>query len=218
MTNTLFIAPARAQTMQDERREQAQRALDKAMNERCSNFDRGAVFYWAEKGFYQVKPKADALEAAQQLNETLRQQAESHAMEARTMRTSLHECYQAVTGSKGEPGNWNGAEPIKAYVEAAQLRIKTLEAEKERLIEDRARFPDRPDWVGDMIGAHFKNLEHKAEAAEGFTEKYRLRLMSEQRKRQELEAVLEKIATWGNSDHCTKLRSFARAALRGEER
>lgn len=28
----------------------------------------------------------------------------------------------------------------------------------ERLIEDRARFPDRPDDIGAMIGAHFSNL------------------------------------------------------------
>lgn len=28
----------------------------------------------------------------------------------------------------------------------------------ERLIEDRARFPDRPDDIGAMIGAHFNNL------------------------------------------------------------
>ena len=28
----------------------------------------------------------------------------------------------------------------------------------ERVIEDRARFPDRPDDTGAMIGAHFSNL------------------------------------------------------------
>lgn len=28
----------------------------------------------------------------------------------------------------------------------------------ERVIEDRARFPDRPDDIGAMIGAHFSNL------------------------------------------------------------
>ena len=28
----------------------------------------------------------------------------------------------------------------------------------ERVIEDRARFPDRPDDIGAMIGAHFNNL------------------------------------------------------------
>ena len=36
----------------------------------------------------------------------------------------------------------------------------------ERLIEDRARLPDRPDWVGSMIGSHFDNLRAKADANE----------------------------------------------------
>ena len=36
----------------------------------------------------------------------------------------------------------------------------------ERLIEDRARFPDRPDDVGAMIGAHFNNLRAKADTTE----------------------------------------------------
>lgn len=92
-------------------------------------------------------------------------------------------------------------------------RVADLEAKLERLIEDRARFPDRPDWVGDMIGAHYGNMESRIRSAESYTEKYRMRLSSAERKIDELTAVLENIATWGNSDHCTKLRSFAKAAL-----
>lgn len=38
-----------------EAQQQAQAALDKAMNCRCDAFDRGAVFHWAERGLYQVK-------------------------------------------------------------------------------------------------------------------------------------------------------------------
>lgn len=34
-----------------------------------------------------------------------------------------------------------------------------------RLLEDRARFPDRPDDIGRMIGAHIENLKHVAEAS-----------------------------------------------------
>lgn len=37
--------------------------------------------------------------------------------------------------------------------------IDRLRAENTRLIEDRARFPDRPDDIGRMIGAHFENLK-----------------------------------------------------------
>ena len=36
----------------------------------------------------------------------------------------------------------------------------------ERVIEDRARFPDRPDDIGAMIGAHFNNLRAKADMNE----------------------------------------------------
>lgn len=50
---------------------------------------------------------------------------------------------------------------------------KTIDAELTRLrgdlavaIEDRARFPDRPDMIGNMINAHYGNLKVKAETAE----------------------------------------------------
>jgi hypothetical protein len=36
----------------------------------------------------------------------------------------------------------------------------------EAMVEERARFPDRPDWVGDMIGAHIGNLKAAAEGHE----------------------------------------------------
>ena len=40
----------------------------------------------------------------------------------------------------------------------------------EAMVEERARFPDRPDWVGDMIGAHIGNLKA---AAEGYEKAWR---------------------------------------------
>jgi hypothetical protein len=50
--------------------DQARGALYKAMNERCSNFDRGTVFHWAERGMYIVKEDATpTLSAAKQLPE-----------------------------------------------------------------------------------------------------------------------------------------------------
>ncbi|AEI71026.1 hypothetical protein [EBPR siphovirus 2] len=35
----------------------------------------------------------------------------------------------------------------------------------ERLLEDRARFPEKPDGIGRMIGAHISNLKAGKEAA-----------------------------------------------------
>ena len=62
------------------------------------------------------------------LCEKLRMEAEIWAQEARTQKSTVHECYQAVTGATGEPGDWNGARPV---VE----RIKALEAQNAKLRE-----------------------------------------------------------------------------------
>lgn len=49
-------------------------------------------------------------------NEQLKQQAQVWKQEARTMQNTVAECYQAVTGSTGEPGSWNGANPVRELV------------------------------------------------------------------------------------------------------
>lgn len=41
-------------------------------------------------------------------------QAQCWKMEARCHQSSLHRAYQAATGAKGEPGDWNGARPLLA--------------------------------------------------------------------------------------------------------
>ncbi|HCA5794814.1 apolipoprotein A1/A4/E family protein [Pseudomonas aeruginosa] len=46
-----------------------------------------------------------------------------------------------------------------------EAEVKALRGEVVRLLEDRARFPDRPDDIGRMIGAHIENLKHVAEAS-----------------------------------------------------
>lgn len=45
--------------------------------------------------------------------ERLKQEAQIHAQEARTQKATVHEIYQIVTEGKGEPGDWNGAEPVR---------------------------------------------------------------------------------------------------------
>jgi len=44
--------------------------------------------------------------------------------------------------------------------------VEDLRAQLALVLEDRARFPDRPDAIGSMINAHYGNLKAKAEAAE----------------------------------------------------
>jgi len=62
---------------------------------------------------------------------------------------------------------------FEMYLKSFSDLGKSIDAELTRLradlaiaIEDRARFPDRPDMIGSMIGAHYGNLKAKAEAAE----------------------------------------------------
>lgn len=51
-------------------------------------------------------------------------------------------------------------------VAALQREVEELRAANARLIEDRARFPDRPDDIGAMIGARYNNLKATAKANE----------------------------------------------------
>jgi hypothetical protein len=51
---------------------------------------------------------------------------------------------------------------IRSYIE----RAERAEAENVRLIEERARFPDRPDDIGRMIGSHYENLKTAARSNE----------------------------------------------------
>lgn len=63
------------------------------------------------------------------LVERLRQEAIDHAGEARTANSTIYEIYQVISGATGEPGNWHGAEPVRAYVAAKEARIQALETE-----------------------------------------------------------------------------------------
>jgi len=51
-----------------------------------------------------------------------------------------------------------------SVIACSASEIDRLRAENARLIEDRARFPDRPDDIGRIIGAHFDNLKGMAES------------------------------------------------------
>lgn len=55
-------------------------------------------------------------------------EAQIHAQEARTSSATIAEIYQCVTGSTGEPGNWNGANPVRERIETliAALKVARL--------------------------------------------------------------------------------------------
>ncbi len=75
----------------------------------------------------EVKRLTEEKEAQRDLAERLKLEAQGHASEAKTANSTIYEIYQVLSGGKGEPGNWHGAEPAREYVGAAEARIKALE-------------------------------------------------------------------------------------------
>lgn len=73
--------------------------------------------------------------------DALKQQAECHAMEARTANATIAEIYQAVTGATGEPGNWNGAVPVVAEL----TRLRAVEAAANAYVESIRQCLDPED-------------------------------------------------------------------------
>lgn len=77
-----------------------------------------------------------------ELAERLKLEAQIHAQEARTANAIIAEIYQCVTGGTGEPGNWNGAEPVRR-------RVRELEA----ALQGFYRNSNRHDWPADIYDA-----------------------------------------------------------------
>lgn len=62
--------------------------------------------------------------------QAIRAQVEMEArcwkQEALTQQASLHECYQAVTCGHGEPGDWNGAEPVREEISRLRAELEYI--------------------------------------------------------------------------------------------
>ncbi|MNF95871.1 hypothetical protein D3C84_786400 [compost metagenome] len=66
--------------------------------------------------------------------------------------------------------------------DAAQSQLAALRGELAKVIEDRARFPDRPDFIGHMIGSHIGNLKAGKESSDNYARKWYDRMtVAEQR-------------------------------------
>lgn len=103
------------------------------------------------------------------LADRLKQEAQIHAMEARSANSTVNEIYQIISGSKGEPGNWRGAKPVREYVEAAKGEILRLETElalsnpvySRRQIEDRVKVLEEAlKPFAEYMGDHFDKDNH----------------------------------------------------------
>jgi len=78
-----------------------------------------------------------------------------------------------------------------AALSAVTAERDRLLSENARLIEDRARFPDRPDDIGHMIGSHIGNLKAGKVQAEKYARKWRDNLDREIRAVDQLRAEVE---------------------------
>lgn len=79
-------------------------------------------------------------EALQDLYDRLQLEARCHAQEARTANATIAEIYRLVSGGTGEPGNWNGTEPVRRKLEELQAECERLrkDAETEQAIQRAA--------------------------------------------------------------------------------
>ncbi|WGK60561.1 hypothetical protein QAO71_10695 [Halopseudomonas sp. SMJS2] len=79
-------------------------------------------------------------EALQVLCDRLQLEAQCHAQEARTANATIAEIYRLVSGGTGEPGNWNGTEPVRRKLEELQAECERLrkDAETEQAIQRAA--------------------------------------------------------------------------------
>jgi hypothetical protein len=85
-----------------------------------------------------------------ELVERLKQEAQIHAQEARTANATIAEIYQLCTGATGEPGNWNGAEPVRALIAAHEADVGLRKA-LEKICEGApTEWPER--YEGDNHG------------------------------------------------------------------
>ncbi|WP_060545666.1 hypothetical protein [Pseudomonas sp. NBRC 111136] len=91
--------------------------------------------------------------------------------------------------------------PVSAlYTHTDTDEVERLRAENIRLIEDRARFPDRPDDIGIMIGCHIGNLKNQAKSSEDYARKWRWELEAAERKLADRDALFARIL--GKRDAC----------------
>ena len=108
----------------------------------------------------------ERLERAEALNARLRQEAENHAQEARAQKSTVLACYQAVTGSTGEPGDWNSAEPIRQFVARANAAEAALKAaaqyyEEQNAMAQQSDIPERTQEAAEFRLQAAKHIQRR---------------------------------------------------------
>lgn len=122
-----------------------------------------------------LQRKVTELEA---LAETMKNEAQIHAMEAKTANATINEVNQFISGATGEPANWHGAQPVKDFVNAlkAQLADAKKDAARWQAVKPMfrtmsANIDGNHTWTlayhGSLKGASMDDAADKVIQAEG---------------------------------------------------
>lgn len=91
-----------------------------------------------------VEQQAREIAELKGLAERLKKEAQIHAQEARTANSTIAEIYRCVSGGTGEPGNWNGAKPVRELLDDQRARLsrqgEVIKRAAEELGDLRHRF------------------------------------------------------------------------------
>lgn len=93
----------------------------------------------------QMRSHAAAVSAADNAvlraeNEALKLQAQCWKFEAKAQKATVHESYQAITRATGEPGDWNGANPVRARIKVLLEVVESAAAADQYLENPEAIF------------------------------------------------------------------------------
>lgn len=142
------------------------------------------------------------LEAERVLSARLKLEAQGHASEARTANSIIYEIYQVLSGGRGEPGNWNGAEPARRYVAASQAEVERLKAELAQRDVDIAFLIGDSAEMAEEAGATRTDAE--AFVWSEIFAKLKMRLAS----RAEVKRLTEALRLAGRNDAVAHVRGF----------
>jgi hypothetical protein len=116
-------------------------------------------------------------------------QAQSHKIEARAQRATVHEVNQAVSGATGEKGDWNGAVPVRDRIAELTERAEKAEAKVKEQAKCIAELEARFNRLTD-VDKFRSSSDENAQAME-----YENQLLERDERIAELEALIgERVA------------------------
>jgi hypothetical protein len=113
----------------------------------CANGDPGAIPVYAAREIERLTARVAEL---QDINAKLVLEARIHSTESDTQKSTVHEIYQDCTGAIGEPGDWNGAEPVRKAIKDAREKALREAAEIARHYDENVSM-GAPDAILELL-------------------------------------------------------------------